>query len=75
MHIFEVHSNESACRKSGRLGLEQVIRGREGGYDYTRTHTNDVLVVVVNPTSIFNNLNETYKMKTFGPPKIHIVCD
>ena len=24
MHIFEVRSNESACRKSGRLGLEQV---------------------------------------------------
>ena len=26
MHSFEVHSNESECRKSGRLGLEQVIR-------------------------------------------------
>ena len=25
MHSFEVHSNESACRKSGHLGLEQVI--------------------------------------------------
>ena len=25
MHSFEVHLNESACRKSGRLGLEQVI--------------------------------------------------
>ena len=25
MHIVEVHSNESACRKSGRLGLEQVV--------------------------------------------------
>ena len=25
-HIFEVHSNESACRKSGRLGLEQFKR-------------------------------------------------
>ena len=25
MHSFEVHSNESACRKSGRLGLDQVI--------------------------------------------------
>ena len=25
MHSFEVHSNKSACRKSGRLGLEQVI--------------------------------------------------
>ena len=24
MHSFEVHSNESACRKSGRLGLEKV---------------------------------------------------
>ena len=26
MHSFEVHSNESACRKSGRLGLEQVAK-------------------------------------------------
>ena len=24
MHNFEVHSNESACRKSGHLGLDQV---------------------------------------------------
>ena len=24
MHSFEVHSNESVCRKSGHLGLEQV---------------------------------------------------
>ena len=30
MHIFEVHSNESACRKSGRLGMEQVIREVQG---------------------------------------------
>ena len=26
MHSFEVHSNESACRKSGLLSLEQVNR-------------------------------------------------
>ena len=26
MHNFVLHSNESACRKSGRLGLEQVIK-------------------------------------------------
>ena len=25
MHNFVVHSNESACIKSGRLGMEQVI--------------------------------------------------
>ena len=24
MHSFEVHSNESACRNSGRFGLDQV---------------------------------------------------
>ena len=27
MHHFELHSNERACRKSGRLGLEQVLMG------------------------------------------------
>ena len=27
MHNFVVHSNESACRKSERLGLEQVYKG------------------------------------------------
>ena len=26
MHSSEVHSNESACRKSGRLGMEQVSK-------------------------------------------------
>ena len=29
-HSFEVHSNESACRNSGRLGMEQVIMERDG---------------------------------------------
>ena len=24
MHSFGVHSNDSGCRKSGRLGVEQV---------------------------------------------------
>ena len=24
MHSFEVHSNESTCRESGRLGLDQI---------------------------------------------------
>ena len=26
MHSFEVHSNESACRKTGCLGPEQVVQ-------------------------------------------------
>ena len=29
-HSFEVHSNESACRKKVRLGLEQVIYNTVG---------------------------------------------
>ena len=30
MHSFEVHSNESACRKSGRLGMDQVNKDKHG---------------------------------------------
>ena len=40
MHIFEVHSNESACRKSDRLGLEQVTEEDESilaSIDYSST--------------------------------------
>ena len=41
MHSFEVHSNESACRKSGRLGLEQVIYEQLSGskLSWTRIKT------------------------------------
>ena len=39
MHSFEVHSNESACRKSGRLGLDQVI------YHYFRIPTHAKKIV------------------------------
>ena len=30
MHSFEVHSNESACRKKVRLGLEKVLQTDAG---------------------------------------------
>ena len=45
MHSFEVHSNESVCRKSGRLGLKH-IKGyvlatvKVVGGNRTHTHTN-----------------------------------
>ena len=51
------------------------IRGCRGGYNYTGTHTDDVLVVAVNPNSIFNMLKETYTIKTFGQTKVHLGCD
>ena len=49
--------------------------GREGGYKYIRTHTNDVLAVAVDPTSIFDKLKDTYKIKAFCLSKFHIGCD
>ena len=42
MHSFEVHSNESTCRKSGHLGLEQVIGG-----DADKSVKNTLLLVVI----------------------------
>ena len=32
MHSFEVHSNESACRKKVCLGLEQVLCDADYSY-------------------------------------------
>ena len=51
------------------------IRGREGGYDYIGTHADDVLLVAVDRTSIFEKLKETYTIKSFGPPVVHLGCN
>ena len=51
------------------------IRGREGGYDYIVTHTDDVLLMDVDPNPIFEMLKETYKIKAFGPPVVHFGCN
>ena len=51
------------------------IRGREGDCDYIGMHTDDVLVVDSNPTSIFDKFKETNTIKSFRPLKVHIGCD
>ena len=55
MHSFEVHSNESACRKSGRIGLEQVL-------DHVATYPNDGItyqvsdmILAAHSDFVFNN--------------------
>ena len=50
MHSFEVHSNESACRKSGSFGLEQVNGG-------LKTFTN---IAPLKPIPLNININEDY---------------
>ena len=51
------------------------LGGHEGGYNYIGTHTDDVLVVAVEPTPIFDKLKETYTIKAFGLLEVHLVCD
>ena len=55
--------------------MDVWIRGCEGGYDYIGTHTDDVLLLAVDPTSIFEKLKKTYTIKAFGLPKFHLGCD
>ena len=45
MHSFEVHTNESACKKSGRLGMDQVICMCCGSSIYGLTVTRDSMVI------------------------------
>ena len=39
------------------------------------THTNYALAVAVDPISIFTKLKETYTIKDFGLPRVHLVCE
>ena len=74
-HAHLSHTLREISFKPAHFDTDVWIRGRRGGYYYIGMNSNDVLVVDVNPTSIFNNLKETYKVKTFGPPKTHLGCD
>ena len=70
LHTLRVMGFKPTC-----FDPDVCIRGREGGYNYIIIHTNDVLVVAVDPTPIFDKLKETYKIKAFGPPTVHLGCD
>ena len=61
--------------KPTRFDLYDWIMGREGGYDYIGTHTDDVLVVALNLARIFEKLKETYTINKFGPPLHHLGCN
>ena len=61
--------------KLTRFDLDVWIRGRKGGYNYIRKNTDDVLVVGVEPTSIFKKLKQNYTIEAFRPPKVHLGYD
>ena len=52
MHSFEVHSNESVCRKKVRLGLEQVIGHMSPVYDFLTPHTHGPPLFLSAPTTL-----------------------
>ena len=74
-HAHLLHTWREMGFEPIRFDPDVWIREREGGYDYIGTPTDDVLVVAVDPTFIFDNLKETYIINAFGPPKVHIGCD
>ena len=74
-HTHLSHTLREMGFKPTRFDPDIWIIGREGGYDYIGTYTNDALVIAVDPTSIFKKLKETYKIKAFDPPKVHLGCD
>ena len=51
------------------------IKGREGGYKYTRTQTGDVLVMYEYLNYISEKLKKIYTIKALSSPKVHIDCD
>ena len=73
-HAHLLHTSREMVFEPTRFDPDVWIRGHEGGYDYIGTHTNDVLVVSVEPTSISEKLKDTYTIKALGPPKVHIGC-
>ena len=55
-HAHLLHTLREMGFKPTRFDPDVCIRECEWGYDYIRMHTDDVLVVAVNPTSIVNLL-------------------
>ena len=74
-HAHLSHTLREMSFKPTRFDPDVWIRGREVGYNYIGTHTDDVLVVYIDPTSILESLKETHTIKSFGPPVVHLGCD
>ena len=55
-----------------RLKPNVWIKERGGGYDYIKTHNDDVLVISAEPNYRFNKLKEIYMIDQFGAPKVHL---
>ena len=74
-HVHLSHTLREISFQPTRFDPDVWIRGREGRYYYIGIQNDDILVIAVEPNSIFKKLKETYKIKAFGPTKVHLGCD
>ena len=72
LHAHILHTLREMGFKPTRFDPDVWIRGRKSGYDYIGTRTDYVLVVALNPTSVFDKSKETYNINKFGPPTVHL---
>ena len=62
MHIFEVQSNESACRKSGRLGLEHAnMPTKLSEWNWWFYHQMELANASANATAVTGSTREDIK--------------
>ena len=74
-HAHLLHTLRETSFNLTRFEPDVWIRWRKGGYDYIGTHTDDVLLVAVEPTSMIKKLNEIYTIKAFGTPVVRFGCN
>ena len=63
MHSFEVHSNESACRKIGRLGMEQVRSDWKCKVVFSRKINNKQNSIVQKSTNTMTSETNIYRKR------------
>ena len=74
-HAQLLYTLRETIFKPTRFDPDVWIRGCKGGYNYISTRTDDVLIVAVNYTSVFNKLRDNYIIKAFGAPKVRLGCE
>jgi hypothetical protein len=58
-----------------RFDPDVWIRRADDHYEYIGTHTDDLMIVGKDPRSIMTKLEQSYTIKSIGPPRFHLGCD
>ena len=80
MHSFEVHSNESACRKKACIGLEQVFTGHATGHSMfntflTKFHFSKIQTLKFRNMKFEKNCSYIGGVDTYPPESVAILLN